>query len=301
MNGHSLLGVKLSEAQAYLVKSCDSVHMVVCDGFNHLLPKSALNENNGLEVNGHGHGQVTNGHSMVKSAPFPRPPPQPPARNSANLNLVAPEQINGHGTASLSSSSASTTSSASSTSSNGHSDTDLPPEPSLSAKPPGYVNGYKINKPIVPLPTTKQLPLSSSNSSNNCNYDNLRNIDSDDSHVTSPDTAPSIPNAHHLNGNGHQNSSSSSRLSTSIHTNGNGHAVSNGNGKMTTSTTTTPASINNQQHQQQHHPASAPITDKNLMKSIINKTINNSAADPKSQSMFTSNESTPVLAVSSQA
>lgn len=297
VNGHSLLGVKLSEAQAYLVKSCDNVHMVVCDGFNHLLPKSALNnENNGLggEVNGH---QLTNGHSSSRSSPFPRPPPQPPARNSANLNLITghDHQANGNGVAasSLSSSSASTTSSASSTtSSNGHSDTDLPPEPPI--KPAtGYVNGYKLNKPIVPLPTAtsskhQQLPpLSSSNSSSNCNYDNLRNIDdSDDSHVTSP--ADGIP-AHHLNGNGHQNSSSSSRLSSS---NGNGHVSSNGNG-VKAATMMTPAALTNNTIQQ---PASAPITDKNLMKSIINKTISNSSGDPKSQSMFTSNESTPVLA-----
>ena len=99
--------------------------MVICDGFNQLLPKSE----HGLEqVNGH---QVTNGPVVVKSSPFPRPPPQPPARNSANLNLVVHE-TNG---ASLSSSSASTTSSASSTSSNGHSDTDQPPE--QPAKPAG--------------------------------------------------------------------------------------------------------------------------------------------------------------------
>lgn len=237
--------------------------MVICDGFNQLLPKSAHTD---LELtNGH-HSTTTtttNGHH-VKSSPFPRPPPQPPARQ------LAPSDANG-----LSSSSASTTSSASS---NGLSDTDQPSEPVAKPAAATTVNGYKLNKPIVPLPVGKPLPLSTSSS--NCNYDNLRNIDSDDSHVTSPDTA----GPGHLNGG--NSSHSAQRLSTSVHTNGNGHVL---NGKTTTTPTSNNSNIN--------HPASAPITDKNLMKSIINKTIN---SDPKSQSMFTSNESTPVLTVSSR-
>lgn len=42
VNGHSLLGVKLCEAQSYLVKSSDQVYMVVCDGFNHITPQNLL-------------------------------------------------------------------------------------------------------------------------------------------------------------------------------------------------------------------------------------------------------------------
>lgn len=34
VNGHSLLGVKLSEAQSFLIKTSEIVHMVICDGFN---------------------------------------------------------------------------------------------------------------------------------------------------------------------------------------------------------------------------------------------------------------------------
>ncbi|RNA11372.1 scribble -like protein, partial [Brachionus plicatilis] len=42
VNGHSLLGVKLCEAQSYLVKSSEQIYMVVCDGFNNIVPQNLL-------------------------------------------------------------------------------------------------------------------------------------------------------------------------------------------------------------------------------------------------------------------
>lgn len=58
VNGQSLLGVKLSEAQSYLIRPTYKVHMVICDGFN-------INKMNHNEPE-----QISN--SSYK--PFPQPP-----------------------------------------------------------------------------------------------------------------------------------------------------------------------------------------------------------------------------------
>ncbi len=89
VNGHSLLGVKLSEAQSYLVKASDTVHMVICDGFE--APVTDSSNSSAIESG------INN-----KAAPFPRPPqngvvpPQPAARtfyssSSLNGNKTKPE------------------------------------------------------------------------------------------------------------------------------------------------------------------------------------------------------------------
>lgn len=75
MNGHSLLGVKLSEAQSYLVKSSDQVHMVVCDGFNvaadsssaSLTPLTSMSPSSSLPF------PTANSSSSSSSTPVPPP------------------------------------------------------------------------------------------------------------------------------------------------------------------------------------------------------------------------------------
>lgn len=126
-------------------------------------------------------------------------------------------------------------------------------------------------------------------SSSSCNYDNLRSIDSgDDCHLTSPDT--NIP-SYNFN-----TSASTPKMPTSISFT---QKPSNGNHytkmPISNSSASTPINplnaINNIQNQQAN---SLPITDKNLMSNIMNKT-NISINDPKSQSMFTHNNlNTPV-------
>jgi len=211
VNGHSLLGVKLSEAQSYLIKSSETVHMVICDGFNVPPPGVEPIPLNKIE------------EPPKSSLPFPRiPPPQPPARQSI------PASTNGHSTNGL----------------NGiH-------------KPNGHQDSIDSAK--------KAGNLQILSSSNNCNYDNLRNIDSDESRLTSPE-----PNQNYLL---------------------NGTPV--GNNKFNNnikSTPTNPPQVVNSVHQQV--TTSLPLTDKNIMSNIMNKSNN---IDIKSQSMMTNTNTTPV-------
>jgi hypothetical protein len=90
----------------------------------------------------------------------------------------------------------------------------------------------------------------------NCNYDNLRSVDDEDDN-DSENNLQNENNAPKLNGNGVSKN----------------HAIKN----------STPINNNNLPAQQQ--TSSLPLTDKNLMNNIMNKTINNNF-DIKSQSMF---------------
>ena len=140
VNGQSLLGVKLSEAQSFLVKSSDSITMIVCDGFN--VPQANT---------------ITN----TPMAPFPRVN-KPQASASCSFGDETPilqnkTTLNGH----IAQQSAGLSYS------------------KLSSKTPKL----ELNSP----------PFASSIG----NYDNLRNIDSDELN------ADSQSNAHSHNGNGH--------------------------------------------------------------------------------------------------
>lgn len=196
------MGVKLSEAQSYLVKSSDYVHMVVCDGFN-----------------------VTQ-----NSIPFPR------------LNATASSSIPNY---------------------------DLNETPQFMPKSvvqplnghlPGdridyggqQMNGQRTKAPI-PTPQSAQ-----------CNYDNLRDIDTDD-YLHSTNLSNNITN----NNN------------TTTTTNNNGN-TNNGSNNINGTKASTP----------QQHSSSLPITDKSLMNNIMSK----SGGDPKSQSMFANTNNTPNVA-----
>lgn len=224
VNGHSLLGVKLSEAQSYLVKSSEYVHMVVCDGFN--VPPPGVDP---IPINDEPLPNTNNKNSL----PFPRvPPPQPPART------ILPEPTNGHNKTQNNSCVNGNNQV------NGHRDS---------------VDFAKNNNTGAPLQTPNKLQIVSNS---NCNYDNLRNIDSDDSRLTSPE-----PNQNYLlNG------------------------TSNSNKIKSTPVNTTPTV--NSVHQQV--TSSLPLTDKNIMSNIMNKSNN---IDIKSQSMMTANTTTTPVSV----
>jgi len=219
VNGHSLLGVKLSEAQSYLIKSSEYVHMVICDGFNaqsasDTKPASVKIEesfSNGKPING-----------GLNSSPFPRvPPPQPPARQSINVHQNN-GTLNGNHV------------------SNGY----LGPNDNVDFGS----NGLQVPNKLQIL------------NSSNCNYDNLRSIDSDDSRLTSPDPVNSF-----------------------IYNNGR------------TPTTNPPHALS---AIQQHQTSSLPITDKNIMSNIMNKSNN---VDLKSQSMMTTNTNTTPVPLKNQS
>ena len=250
VNGQSLLGVKLSEAQSYLIKASDYVHMVICDGFN-ITPKNGQFTKSEVNNEISSNQQLTtssNGIS-VSASPFPRLPPQPPLRQSNNINnnsnslYDTPGNLNSfqltNGIPKI----------------NGHYDSNI------NTDHPDFVN----NKHKAP----GKLPLSMSN---NCNYDNLRNIDSDESRLTSPDVA----NNYIFNTNGN------SKMVNSVSFN-----ASNGstlNGKLKSTPINSTSMLSNLQQQQN---SSLPISDKNIMSNIMNKSLNPN--DPKSQSMFTAN------------
>lgn len=228
MNGHSLLGVKLSEAQSYLVKSSDTVHMVICDGFNVAPPGVEPIPLNIEEPN------TINAPSQL---PFPRvPPPAPPSRT------MIPSTTERQST-------------------NGHHSTNMTTPNGSYLNGNQYSNGcqetiesIKAKQNLTPTPPKQLHGLSNSN----CNYDNLRSIDSDEAHLTTPEP-PQPKNLFPTNGILNKNK-----------------------------TPTNPSSVINSTQQQV--TASLPLTDKNIMSSIMNKSNNN---DIKSQSMMTT-QITPV-------
>jgi len=221
VNGHSLLGVKLSEAQSYLIKSSEYVHMVICDGFN--VPPPGVEP---IPIN-----KTEESLPVKNSLPFPRvPPPQPPTRQMIPVPPKKPELngVNGvHKT-------------------NGHQDA---------------IDFAKKQQQIITNNPPQQ-------QNSNCNYDNLRNIDSDDSRLTSPEPSQ----AYLLNG--------SAALSNN-----------NFNNKVKFISSNSP-SVQNSVNQQVN--SSLPLTDKNIMSNIMNKSNN---IDIKSQSMMTNNTTTPVTVV----
>lgn len=223
-----MLGVKLSEAQSYLVKSSDLVNMVICDGFNHLISSETITSLKGQT-------NITS----TNSSPFPRPPvPTPPIRTTLNhLN----ESINQNGN-------------------NGFHCT------SDSSDAVNNIKGLNKNSPTPISTSTDQ------NSSSICNYDNLRSIDSDDSHLASPDRIKNSTSNNLINNNFSNNERPKMLNSTSL--------TSSINGKNGANMT----SVNDNYNQQQI--SNLPITDKSLMNNIMNKSLPN---DPKSQSMFTTN------------
>ena len=250
-----MLGVKLSEAQSYLVKSSEYVHMVICDGFNHMHNQNSLINENGVNViNG-----STPKQPAINASPFPRPPaPLPPIRQTNHLYDTS------NGTPVLHT--------------NG------------SAKTNGHVNDNvdfvspSVYKNKIPVPN--KLPVAVSSSS--CNYDNLRNIDSDDSRLTSPDTL----NNYAFNSN--MSDKTNGKLANSISFSNGTTNGTNGVHKPNNNNSTPINNANTVNNIQQHTTSSLPITDKNLMSNIMNKSALN---DPKSQSMFTNNN-TPVAPVS---
>ncbi len=164
------------------------------------------------------------------SLPFPRvPPPQPPARQMVPTLPRKPEQNGVNGVHK----------------SNGHQDT---------------IDFAKKQQQIIA--NNSLLPPN-----NNCNYDNLRNIDSDDSRLTSPEPSQ----AYLLNGSA---------------------ALNNFNSKLKSTPSNSPTIQNSVNSQV---TSSLPITDKNIMSNIMKKSNN---IDNKSQSMMTNTTTTPVAVVS---
>lgn len=229
--------------------------MVICDGFNVQITPTLNNENTNGNTSTTNNTNNNNGTSM----PFPRPPPVPLARQSISSSS------NGNGI-------------------NNH----------LSSKENNNGHHDNLDTTTESLKQLKQapnkLPVISSSS---CNYDNLRSIDSgDDSRLTSPDT-----NIANYNFN---TTVSTPKMPTSISFTQKTNTTANGNHytkiPVSNSSSSTPinplSAINNIQNQQAN---SLPITDKNLMSNIMNKT-NISINDPKSQSMFAHNNNlnTPV-------
>jgi protein scribble len=255
VNGHSLLGVKLSEAQSYLIKSSDYVSMVICDGFN-VANTPLANTNETVYVNANGH-HPNNNNISTSSLPFPRPPPVPLARQS--ISTTSNGKSNGNGIHV-----------------NNNKDN---------------LDSTKTKKQL-PSKLPVAIPTTPTNTSSSCNYDNLRNIDeSDDSRLTSPDI---ISNYNFINNTPNKLpvSQSFSNANNYTKTPLNSSNNNNNNNNNTNSTPVNPLNtINNIQHNQAN---SLPITDKNLMSHIMNNT-NISINDPKSQSMFTHNTlNTPV-------
>lgn len=230
--------------------------MVICDGFNHMHNQNSLINENGINVtNG-----ATPKQPSINASPFPRPPaPLPPIRQTNILydssNGTPVLQTNG------------------SAKTNGHANDNV-----------DFVSP-SVYKNKIPIPN--KLPVAVSSSS--CNYDNLRNIDSDDSRLTSPDTVNNYTFNNIDKSNG--------KLANSISFSNGGTNGTNGVHKPNNiNTNSTPINnANTINNIQQHTTSSLPITDKNLMSNIMNYSSSN---DPKSQSMFTNNKNTPVAAVS---
>ena len=178
VNGQSLLGVKLSEAQSYLIRSSELVHMVVCDGFNHLIDADTaakLNDHNGPQpstlarLNARTTTPTSTASTTTTAAattPFPQPPPPPPTVPKPTLR-----QTLGQTQASLSNglvvdvlNGASATTTTTTASSGCISD---------------HVDFKTIANQLVPV-AFKSASVATTSSSAACdNYDNLNNIDDD--------------------------------------------------------------------------------------------------------------------------
>jgi hypothetical protein len=208
--------------------------MVICDGFNHLISSETITSLKSQT-------SMTSTNTLSNASPFPRPPvPIPPVRSTLNNHLNdSHSNQNGNNNGNH----------------NGNSISDNLEN----------VNSYK-NKP--PTPT---INLTLQNSSSTCNYDNLRSIDSDESHLPSPDQIKNSTSNNLIN-------DKPKLINSTSFTN-----CSNGKNGVNT----TPVNNGNNIHSQQQTPC-LPITDKSLMNNIMNKTLSN---DPKSQSMFTNNNS----------
>lgn len=233
--------MKLSEAQSYLVKSSENVHMVICDGFNHLISSETITS---LKAQT----SLTSTSTLSNASPFPRPPvPIPPARSTINNNHLNDSNSNQNGNY------------------NGcHNG-------NFASDNIDNINGSK-NKP--PTPT---INLTLQNSSSSCNYDNLRSIDSDDSHLPSPDQIKNSTSSNLINNDSLNNEKPKIINSTSFTNSINGKNGVNA-----------PTSVNGNNINIQQQTPSLPINDKSLMNNIMSKTLFN---DPKSQSMFTNNNS----------
>ena len=167
-----------------------------------------------LQANNSQNEQTTNNTNGIKVSSFPKPPPQPPARTFIPAPIQPVEQNGNH-----------------------------------------KLNGNGLNhsdnskkQPII-IPT--KLPLTQSTS--NCNYDNLRNIDSDDSRLTSPDVV-------------------------------NNYLFNNSTPVTVTPKMPSSQSFTNNKVKPTPPPVNpTAITDKNIMNNIMNKC----NIDTKSQSMMT--------------
>ena len=209
--------------------------MVICDGFNVPFQNQIISNSNTngslIEQNG------IKPLAQPLSAPFPKPPPQPPARQFTLINSNGSQvnDTNGH------------------TKTNGHHVNNNHNHNHNSEE----LTNNSIKKQHIP----NKLPLVTSTSS--CNYDNLRNIDSDESRLTSPEAV----NNYLFNGNSTPSLTATPKMPTS-------QSYTNNINKTKP---TTPLLGNSAQ----------PITDKNIMNNIMNKCNN---FDPKSQSMLTTTE-----------
>jgi hypothetical protein len=189
--------------------------MVICEGFNTILQQQQQQlqkQTDPVEL-------YTNG-TKPSSAPFPKPPPQPPARQFTLLSNGGSKVADTNGNHKPT---------------NGH-----------------HNNNEEISTNNKKIPIPNKLPLT--NTTTTSNYDNLRNIDSDDSRLTSPD----VINNYLFNGNSTPKMPNSQSFTKPI----------------TTPTPPPPTSLTK---------PSLPITDKNIMNNIMNKC----NIDPKSQSMMT--------------
>jgi hypothetical protein len=274
VNGHSLLGVKLSEAQSYLIKSSDYVHMIICDGFNTTRrslqpqPQSQSQSVTPTKMNE----QLINDHKTKIPSPivktsepsqpppsFPRlsQPPQPAARQSVNIyDQQKQDEIDNQ-------------------------------KPLISSQKPKLI--IETNSPL-----------------SNCNYDNLTSVNEDDSSLNKNVQLSSITTPQHISGGIKGNSfhEANHRLITNDDDDNRNELTESPIQPATTTTTTinnlnnksTPINTNKvinsiQQQQTSSLPLPVIVNDKNLMNNIMNKTNNN---DFKSQSMFTANNTTPV-------
>jgi hypothetical protein len=299
--------------------------MVICDGFNKQLEANQSLMNNFNEANG---GNIyksstatptaptsNTSSSSILASPFPRPPPQPSVRQSLQQQTQqSSQQQTGSNDASENYQNLNGGTSSQPTGSNGHSyehanNIDQPdfaspilPMSSTTNKNTIGSNSSSSKSSGIQLPSKLQIqppppPQASSGSSSACNYDNLRSIDSDDSRLTSPDMATSSNTNFLFNGTAPQ---TTNKLAASV------SFTNSTNGKTQQQQPPVPLKstpiIQNSQiatNIQQQQTSSLPLSDKNLMTNIMNRS--NVVNDPKSQSMFAAsnaNANTPVLAVS---
>jgi hypothetical protein len=206
--------------------------MVICDGFNVPPPGVEPIPFNSSETEASSINSTTTTTTTISNQlPFPRvPPPAPPARTMIPHSTEQNQPTNGHHTS--------------------------PSGPFLNGTHKS--NGYQDKPSLTPTPTPTPTPPRQLHglSNSHCNYDNLRSIDSDESHLTTPEPPQTKP----------------------------AFLLSNGSNKIKS----TPA--NPSPAVQQQVTTSLPLTDKNIMSNIMNKS---NGSDIKSQSMMT-NQITPV-------